>query len=271
MAIVTLQSPSGVITKHTGTPPFTITGLTEVGTYIFTEGLTNRNVTVTSSTPTPTPSPTMADAFTAADGTVLPGRTADTGGIWQLQPGSTAPASGSEARIASNRVYFPLGAAYQLPTALAENCYVQCDFTTFATPTADGTNNAQPGIILRASDTAATFYMIRQQVRPGATSGTTSGTWECVRFVNGAATVVGSFGVTASSGTKTMRVTATTGGSAVTFVLTVDGTQVGTVNDTSSSRILGAGRAGLRVTYGGAYVSSATDGVHFDNFSAGAI
>lgn len=74
MPIVHLKNSAGVITEHTGTAPFTITGLA-AGAYTFTEGLTAQSVTVTGSTPTPSPTPTPTSTIAVTSGSGYAGST----------------------------------------------------------------------------------------------------------------------------------------------------------------------------------------------------
>lgn len=96
MPIVHLKNSSGVITEYTVTPPQTLTGI-PAGTYTFTEGLTERSVTVTASggTPTPTPAPTL-NALTLSPNTGTVG-TAYTGTVSGKTASSSLALSGTGA------------------------------------------------------------------------------------------------------------------------------------------------------------------------------
>lgn len=195
-------------------------------------------------TPTPTPSPSFTDTFTAADGTAVSSRNADTGQAYT--------ALTSDFLIQSNRA-FPQAATTEtlggfVPASADYFLSAQYTFVSAIAGQAvyvEGRHNGS------ASNSSAYFFGYRQ-----ATGG-----WIIGKSVAGTFTVLVSQAYTPAAGdVKLMRGEM----SGTTLKLFVDGTQILTTTDTS---VAGPGKIAIR----SAGASTSTTGIHIDNLNAGAL
>ncbi len=194
------------------------------------------------STPTPTPSSTLTDTFTAADGTAVSSRAADTGQAWT--------SLGVDWNIQSNRA-FPSAANAELTSgyAPASADYFMSQQYNFLSVLANQAVYLEGRYNGAAGASNAYFFGYRPA----------SGGWIIGKSVGGTFSVLVSAAYTAAAGdVKVVR--AEMSGS--TLRLLVDGVQVLTTTDTS---ITAVGKVAIRATVG----STATTGIHIDNLNAG--
>ncbi len=195
-------------------------------------------------TPSPTPSANLTDTFTAADGTAVSSRNADTGQAWSFNT--------ADWKVQSNRA-FPTTAGAEIVSAFvpaSANYFVSADFVFVTSLTNQGIylEGRCDGVL---SNSTAYFFGYRQ-----ATGG-----WIIGKTVAGTFTVLANVAYVPTAG-DAKNVRGEMNGSALRLL--VDGVQVLTATDSS---ITAMGKAASRATL----ASTATTGCHFDNLNAGAL
>lgn len=172
------------------------------------------------------------------------GHTAEAGGPWVRNGASPS----TRWYIFGDRVHCgDVGAVYASGSPVGADYYVECDYII-------ATDVQGPGIALRMSTSALTFYGVRYQ----------TGQYILGKYVAGSGTPLGTWTPSpAHTGTHKLRITVS-GSSTTTITVSVDGVVVITYND-SSSPITAAGKAGLFSLIAANDVGT---GKHIDNYIA---
>lgn len=164
------------------------------------------------------------------------GHTAETGGPWVRNPGS----SDTRWYLFNDRCHCGVaGAIYASGTPQNANYYVECDYIIYS-------DILGAGITARQSTSDLTLYLTRYEY----------GQYILAKFVAGAYTQIGSSAVS-HTGTHKLRLTVT----GTTIAVDVDGVNRISVTDAS---IAAAGKAGLA----SAGANDVGTGKHIDNFVA---
>jgi hypothetical protein len=156
----------------------------------------------------------LTETFTAANGTAITARPSDSGHTWGGHPSGS-----STFTIHNNRAYCSLGINnLAMSSALAQTADVQATYT-FRYLSGDGSL----GILLRLHPTAATFYMSRLN---------SANQWQIYKFVNGSATLLGSYSQSSSPPEDHTCIFDITGN---VLTLTIGGTLRITANDSDAA------------------------------------
>lgn len=184
----------------------------------------------------------LLDTFTDADGTALTAHTGEIGASWSVIP------SHSGFVIRGNRAYSPTATGGNYASGVPASQDYDVEAQMYCASVAGAA-----GVIGRVSTSAVTFYHLRYF--------NTAAAWQLYKFVNGAATQLGSNSAAAYAPGDTATPRLVMRGNQISGVLN-GVTIIGPVTDNS---ITAAGRAGVRNS---GTAASETTGWQFDSITA---